>query len=73
MNTRFIVLPDNRNLMLGRDLNECFKPGVVYEVKECLGEFIISPIGKPVIDEKILNQTANTIIDNGYHLITEED
>ena len=43
---RFAVLDDERNLVLGKDFNNIFKKGFVYEVREIMGEHIITCLGE---------------------------
>jgi hypothetical protein len=42
---RFVVCPDERGLILGRSFHNMFKPGVVYQVSEILGTFLITEAG----------------------------
>ena len=76
--TRFTVLPDDRNLMLGIDNAELFESGMVYEVFEMLDEIIIRKVGKCAMSEKgkypcLNGSDANSIITDGRHLATKEE
>lgn len=73
INTRFVVLPDSRKLLLGVDLSELFMPGVVYEAEAILGEIIIRPLGKTSAVNPgygHITTDANQIINAGRHLVT---
>ena len=74
--TRFAVLPDERGLILGVDKTGIFKKGIVYEVKEILGEIVFSPIGEYVLPEKgypSKNSESNIIVTSGLHLTTKKE
>ena len=44
--TRFAVLDDERGLILGLDSSNMLKKGVVYELKQLLGEIVVTEIGE---------------------------
>lgn len=46
MLTRFCKLPIHDNVLVGRDLNNIFKNGHIYEVYEFVGEIVIKDLGK---------------------------
>jgi hypothetical protein len=78
MITRFSVLPDTRGLMLGIDKHGLFEPGVIYEAFEMLDEIIIRKVGKYALPDggpgyPNRYSDANSIIDSGLHLITQEE
>ena len=78
--TRFVVLDDERGLLLGTDKDNIFKKGVVYTVRKLVGEYVVTPIGKyslrglaPGDSWPSLADHAGAIIEDGRHLITEEE
>jgi hypothetical protein len=76
MITRFSVIPDERNILLGIDKAGVFEAGVVYEVTKILGEIVIRPVGKYALNEKGFpskNSAIEDIIYYGEHLITKEE
>ena len=77
MITRFAVLPDDRRVLLGVDKAEVFKPGIVYEAKEILGEIILTPIGEYALPKSGAYPSEysdnNEIIYHGLHLITKTE
>ena len=76
MITRFIVLPDERCLLLGVDKNNIFEKGVVYEVVKILDEIVLKPIGKSALPNEGYGgkfSTANEIVTAGMHLFTLEE
>lgn len=77
--TRFTVLNDDRGLLLGKDVSNIFKKGVVYGVRELISEFEIIELGASALgsltSKKYPNlvNTANEIIKSGDHLYTEDE
>jgi hypothetical protein len=78
--TRFSVLKDERNLIIGRDLSNVFEKGMVYEVVKILDEIIIRPVGKYVLPKKVNEELdvcegneISTVISSGLSLITKEE
>ena len=70
--TRFVVLPDSRNLLLGIDGAKCFEPGIVYEAENIMGEIIFRPLGPTLATEPgpgHVSTDANQIIAAGRHLL----
>jgi hypothetical protein len=84
MKTRFVVLPDERKLLLGIDKNNVFKEGIVYECENVLDIIIFRPLGQSTIRtaDELPNHNPNIcstanlpnqIIMNGTHLLTREE
>ena len=77
--TRFAVLPDERRVLMGKDLNKIFQVGIVYDVIKFDGEFVIRPLGEyalPKIGEGGFPNEGSTngdIMYSGLHLITKEE
>lgn len=44
--TRIVKLHGHHDVLVGRDLGKIFEDGMVYDVREVLGEYILTPIGK---------------------------
>ena len=68
--------PDS--LVLGKMLNQTnlLKSGVVYEMRDVLGEIMITPIGKASTAENPVSYWAgdvNSNVTSGDHLLTEEE
>jgi len=76
MLTRLMVAHKDCKIILGRDLENLFEVGEVYELKVILGVITIVPIGKcamPANGFPSLLSEAQHIITDGRHLITEEE
>lgn len=75
--TRFVVLPDERGLLLGKDTQGIFTPKMVYTVVDLgLGEPVIRQIGKYVLPESGYyseQSDVNKIVTSGYHIWTQEE
>lgn len=74
---RFAVLPDERGLLLGKDLGGMFEPGYVYQVEVWVDSYVIRKVGKYYLAPKGAQVSelsdANSIIRSGLHLITMEE
>lgn len=69
--TRFVVLPDSRRLLLGIDGADCFEPGIVYQAMEIDGEIILRKMGPTLATEPGAGHVStdpNQIIAAGRHL-----
>jgi hypothetical protein len=77
--TRFAVIDDERNLMLGKDNDGIFEKGVVYEAIKILDSIVLRPIGEyalPSKDEGLGVTKYSTINDMSLtpmHLYTKEE
>lgn len=77
--TRFSVIDDERNLMLGVDNNGVFEKGVVYEAIKILDEIVLRPIGKYALSSKdeglgvTEHSTINAMCLNPMHLWTKDE
>jgi len=78
--TRFSVINDERNLMVGRDLSNVFEKGMVYEAIKIFDEIIIRPVGKYVLPKSVNEEIdicegheVSTVINSGLSLITKEE
>ncbi len=69
--SRFVVLDDERNLLLGIDFDKLFKKDVVYEIIEFMGEIIVKPLGKFALPTK--GSDVNHVVYDGRHLLTKEE
>jgi len=72
--TRFSVLPDERRVLMGRDLAELFEAGYVYEAIDVLDTIVIRKLDKYALPSKGAypneNSDNNRIMYSGLHLIT---
>ena len=59
MLTRIVKLPYHDNVLVGRDLNNLFKNGHVYEIKEVMGEIIIKDVGESSLVNKTVDDYPN--------------
>lgn len=78
MTSRFVVLDDDRKLLLGIDKAGVFESGMVYEAQEIIGEVIIRKVGKYALPKQGPSypnelSEANVIISAGVHLLTERE
>jgi len=75
--TRICKIKSFKGFIGGKDNDNIFEEGVIYEVKKILGEIILTPVGKqPTYDsygEKISMQHLSQIIFNGDYLLTENE
>lgn len=73
MLTRIVKLKNRPNILMGRDLNNIFKDGHVYDVRECLGEIMITDLGEHALMEKYDAQPLDNVIKSGTHCFTKEE
>jgi len=76
MVTRVMKLPDERNVLLGKDLNNLFIPNMVYEAISTKSGILFNCIGVsslPKHGHPSANSDNNTILAYGTHLITKEE
>lgn len=52
MLTRIMRLPKHDAVIIGRDLSNTFEPGMIYDVKNLLGEIILTPLGVTSLSEE---------------------
>ncbi len=80
--TRIVKLYKHHDVIVGQDLAKIFEDGMVYEVAEIMGEFIIRPIGKSahmmVAKERFPSfnsdpRTKSQILMDGTTYITKEE
>lgn len=74
--TRIVSLPKHDNVICGRDLGEILEKGMVYEIKEFLGEIIVKKIGKSALAKNGCpseNSEIQTIITHSSYLLTEDE
>lgn len=74
--TRIVSLPKHDNVICGRDLGKIFEKGMVYEIKEFLGEIVIQKLGKSSLKENgcpSQNSTIENIMCGSGYLITEDE
>lgn len=77
--SRFAVIDDERNLMLGVDNDNVFKRGVVYEAVKVLDTIVLRPIGEYALssEDKGLGVTKHSTITamcyTPMHLYTKEE
>lgn len=75
--TRICKIKGFRGFIGGKDNDNIFEEGVIYEVKKILGEIILTPVNKqPIYDsygEEISMQHLSQIIVNGDYLLTENE
>ncbi len=76
---RFIVRPegDGSRLMVGMMIpgNGVIRPGVVYELREVLGEVVLKEVGEPHMDKRNWGREIGVVITgmDGTHLMTTEE
>jgi len=74
---RFAIIDDERGLLLGQDLGNVFEKGIVYEVTEMMGEFIIRKKGEYALPKSgsvpCEGSEANVQIGYALHLITKDE
>lgn len=79
MLTRFMKLPIHDHVLIGRDLNDIFKNGHIYEVHQIMGEIIIKDLGKtslPKMGSKYYPNEFSSIEDimcGSSYLLTEDE
>ena len=78
MITRIAKLPLHNNVIIGRDLAEIFKPGMVYRVEELMGEIVISPLGEMALSKDVgeypnVHGSIESIMTTGAYLTTIEE
>lgn len=70
--TRFCKIKGFRGFIGGKDNDNIFEEGIIYEVKKILGEIIITPIGKSTEFNKggveISKQSLFDVIREGDYL-----
>lgn len=74
--TRIVSLPKHDNVICGRDLGEILEKGMVYEIKEFLGEIIVEKIGKSALAKNGCpseNSQIQMIMTQSSYLLTEEE
>ena len=51
-----------------------FKPNTVYEIRECLGEFILTEVGKSCVGERMWGWDISDVMRNyGNEMVLTED
>ena len=74
--TRICKIKGFKGFVGGKDNDNIFEEGVVYEVKKLMGEIILTPIGnQPKYDgngDEILMQNLSKIISLGDYLLPKE-
>lgn len=77
MITRFSILPDERRIILGRDLASVFEEGIVYEAHKVLDEIVLKPVGRYALPKEGVYpcelSEVNAIVYSGLHLITDKE
>ena len=73
MLTRIVKLKDRHNILMGRDLNNIFKDGHVYDVTECMGEIMITDLGEHALMEKYHARHLDDVVRSGIHCFTKEE
>jgi hypothetical protein len=78
MITRFVKLPNHKDVIIGRDLSGIFKDGYIYEVREFLGEYVISEIGRSSLsddprDQPNANSKIESMLMSGRVYFTKEE
>ena len=77
MSSRICKLKGFKGFIGGKDNNNIFEEGIVYEVKKIMGEIIFIPLGKQKEHdshgEKLDNLPLNKIIVDGNYLYTDKD
>jgi len=85
MNTiaRFVTRPskpgDNEckpDIFIGACMKEqtSLKPNAVYEIRECLGEFILTEVGKSCVEDKAWGWDISDVMrDYGNEIVLTED
>lgn len=76
MATRFAVIDDERNLLLGKDNDEIFEKGVVYGAVKIMDEIVLKPLGKYALEEAgqpCAGSTVSDMVATPKHLYTEEE
>lgn len=75
--TRICKIKGFRGFVGGKDNDNIFEEGVVYEVKKLMGEIILTPLGnQPKYDrngDEILMQNLSQIISKGDYLLPKEN
>lgn len=76
MATRFAVVDDERDLILGKDNDGVFEKGVVYGAIKVMDEIILKPLGKYALEEcgqPCLGSDVNDMVGYARHLYTKEE
>jgi hypothetical protein len=73
---RFIIRPEGEKskCIIGVNLTgSTLKPGVIYEIVEAMGEYMIREVGAPAMPETGWGYTVNDIMESfgGSHLMTQ--
>lgn len=77
METRIVKIPDERNLILGRDLAKMLEPGIIYRAEKFMDSILLTPIGKTCLSEKVglngisIGSDVGQMVRYGTHLITD--
>lgn len=76
--TRIVKLPRHNSVLVGRDLDNVFKPNMVYSVRKYLGEIVLSELGEGKLSEDIrdspnvFSDVKDIIKDSRYLLVEGE-
>ena len=74
--TRICKVKGFRGFIGGKDNDNVFDEGIVYDVKKVMGEILLTPIGKQpefVGDEKVENLRLEEIIIGGGYLLPMDE
>ena len=73
---RITIIDDERNLILGKELDNILDKGVVYDIIKVGEEFILREAGESGLPDKgypSKNSDVNTIVNYGDHLLTKRE
>ena len=73
MVTRIAKLKNKNGLLMGMDLNNVFKDGHVYDVKECLGQIIFTDLGEHALLDNYDLRAIEVVVEKGIHCISKEE
>jgi hypothetical protein len=71
--TRLTSIQGFGGIIAGKDNDNIFKPGDIYDVRKVGDEIILTKIGESDLDQNLLSATYTHIMRSGQHLVTKEE